>query len=362
LKNIDVRIEKIKGELLGKADAFIITSHNNRLYASNFSSSAGYVILVGGKVFLLLDFRYTEAAEKMLAQGALPSTAEIVKVQKKQSEHIADILSAYSAKNVYYENYTMSCHEFERLQSDLPQYSLIPAEKLLENCRSVKDEDELLKIKKAQSITDKTFEHILNVIKVGISEQDIACEMEYFMRKQGAQKFAFDTICVSGKKSALPHGVPDKTILSNGFLTMDFGAAYEGYCSDMTRTVCVGTPTDEMKQVYQTVLKAQAAAFEAIKANIFGNAVDKAARDVINNAGYEGCFGHGTGHSLGLDIHESPNFSPSDATLIPENAVISVEPGIYLAGKFGVRIEDIVVIKQNGYENLTQSVKDLIII
>ena len=225
-----------------------------------------------------------------------------------------------------------------------------------------KDEDELSRIRAAQSITDAAFSHILGYLRPGVTETDIALELEFFMRKNGAESTAFPTICVSGKKSSLPHGVPENVPVSKGFLTMDFGAKYRGYCADMTRTVCIGEPTEKMRHVYRTVLDAQSDAFNAIFAGVSGCAVDKAARDRIEGAGYKGCFGHSTGHSLGIDIHEAPNFSANNTSPVPENAVLSVEPGVYLEGEFGVRIEDIVKISPEGFENFTKSPKDLIIL
>ena len=233
---------------------------------------------------------------------------------------------------------------------------------LIEYCRESKDEDEIANIKAAQKITDMAFSHILGFITPDVTETDVALELEWFMRKNGSEGTAFETICVSGTKSSLPHGKPENIKLGKGFLTMDFGARVNGYCSDMTRTVCIGTPTDEMRKIYDTVLEAQKKAINEICAGITGKRVDSAARDFIYSNGYKGCFGHSLGHSLGIDIHESPNFSPNCDAEIPQNAVLSVEPGIYIEGNFGVRIEDIVKISDFGYENLTESTKELIII
>jgi len=229
--------------------------------------------------------------------------------------------------------------------------------------RRVKTEDEILNIKYAQSITDKAFSHILEYIKPGKTEKEIALELEFFMRANKSEGVAFETIVVSGKNSSLPHGVPtDKPLEYGDFITMDFGAAFGGYCSDMTRTVALGGVDEKQELVYNTVLKAQNAVLENIGNGKKCRDMDKIARDLINSAGFEGCFGHGLGHSLGLEIHENPACNTRDDTILIPGMLMTVEPGIYIENTFGVRIEDLVVIRENGYENLTTSPKELIIL
>ena len=218
-------------------------------------------------------------------------------------------------------------------------------------------------MRRAQALTDAAFSHILGFLKPSVREIDVALELEYFMRKNGADGIAFHTIAVSGSASALPHGVPRDLPLEKGFLTMDFGAKVNGYCADMTRTVVIGRADEEMKRLYRTVLAAQNAALEMAVGGVSCRALDLAARGVIDGAGYEGCFGHSLGHGVGIDVHEAPRLSRGAGeleVLVPGN-VVTVEPGIYLAGRYGCRIEDMIAINLDGsIENLTKSTKDLI--
>ncbi len=357
------RIEKIRSGILGKGDAILITSDSNRFYASGFASSAGFMLISQNEAVLYLDFRYCEMAKLAKEKGELQNGIEVVLAEKKRKEYICDFVKRCGVKTLLFEDGNLTYSEYISLKNETAGACEIKsAGDIIESCRAVKDESEIERIKKAQSITDKAFSHILGYITPNVTEMDIALELEFFMRKNGAEDVAFDTICVSGAKSSLPHGRPENVKLGKGFLTMDFGAKYEGYCADMTRTVCIGNPTPEMKKVYDTVLEAQNRAFSEIFAGTLGNRVDSAARDYIYSSGYRGCFGHSLGHSLGIDVHESPNFSPNYCIEIPENAVLSVEPGIYIEGQFGVRIEDIVKISAFGFENLTESTKELIII
>ncbi|MBO5021761.1 MAG: aminopeptidase P family protein, partial [Clostridia bacterium] len=226
--------------------------------------------------------------------------------------------------------------------------------------RSIKDEEEIKSIEKAQVLTDEAFSYILSHIKPGVRETDIALKMEFFMREHGSEGVAFDFIVVSGKNSSLPHGVPtDKKIENGDFVTMDFGGVINGYRSDMTRTVAVGSVTPKQETVYETVLKAQKAALDAIKPEVPCSLIDKTARDIITAEGFGDCFGHGLGHSVGLEIHENPACNTRDTTLLKSGMIMTVEPGIYIPDKFGVRIEDMVLITDNGYKNFTKSPKEL---
>ena len=219
------------------------------------------------------------------------------------------------------------------------------------------------KIIKAQRIAEAAFEHILTFIKEGVTEKEVALELDYYMLSHGADGLSFETIAVSGKNSSKPHGVPsDKKIEKGDFVTMDFGAVVEGYHSDMTRTVAVGFVTDEQKNVYETVLKAQEAAQAAASSGVCCADVDKAARDVIENAGYGEYFNHSTGHGVGVEIHEYPRLSTVCKAILSVGNVVTDEPGIYIPEKFGVRIEDMLLITENGCENLTRAPKELIIL
>ena len=218
-------------------------------------------------------------------------------------------------------------------------------------------------MRKAQAITDKTFAEMLKIIEVGMSEKELAAELIYTLYKNGADALSFPPIVVSGPNTSLPHGVPGERKLQYGdFVTMDFGCMVNGYCSDMTRTVALGFVSEEMSKVYETVLRAQEAGIAATKAGVTGQAVDGAARQVIADAGYGAYFGHGYGHSLGLEIHEAPNCNPANDQPLPAGAVCSAEPGIYLPGKFGVRIEDVVIVTEDGCVDITESPKNLIVI
>ncbi|MDD6312298.1 MAG: Xaa-Pro peptidase family protein [Firmicutes bacterium] len=339
--------------------AALITDEVSRRYLSGFSSSDGVLYIVSDRAYLFLDSRYTEMAYAAKARGDIPDF--IIVSDTRPFEEIHKINRTERVSTILYEDRRTTCYELKCLREEFPKIRFNSLGNRIEQMRIVKSKREIECIKAAQSITDAAFEHILGFIAVGKTELDVAGELEHFMRCHGSDGFAFETISVSGIKSSMPHGRPEAVELTeNSFLTMDFGARVDGYCSDMTRTVVLGRATDEMKEVYQTVLKAQSAAFDAICGGVSGDVVDKAARDYIDNSVFRGTFGHSTGHSLGLEIHEAPGFSAVNTESIPSGAVVSVEPGIYLNGRFGVRIEDIVRLTDNGFENLTRSPKNLI--
>lgn len=357
------RIEKIRNRIGNDETALLITSDSNRLYASGFNSSAGFMLVSKSESYLYLDSRYCEMAKIAKEKGKLQRETDVFLIEKKRREYIDDFCKSYNIKTLLCEDRSLTVAEYKQLEGETSGICNIDGMgSLIEDCRICKDKDEIANIKAAQKITDMAFSHILGFITPDVTEIDVALELEWFMRKNGSEGTAFETICVSGTKSSLPHGKPENIKLGKGFLTMDFGARVDGYCSDMTRTVCIGKPDNDMIKVYNTVLEAQNKAFNEICAGITGKKVDAAARDFIYSQGYKGCFGHSLGHSLGIDIHESPNFSPNCDTLIPKGAVLSVEPGIYIEGKYGVRIEDIVKISDFGFENLTESAKELIIL
>ena len=356
--------ERIKACVETDFDAVMLISPINRRYATGFKSSAGYVFALPDKTVFFTDFRYYGSAVEAQKNGSVYSDVEIKLLDGNVWSAIKELLK--DCGKILVEESYLTLSQCESLKEKMQDKEFVNgASKALNKLRAVKTEAELDKIVKAQSITDKAFSHIVSFISDNLgklTESDVALELEYFMRKNGADGIAFDTIAVSGKKSAMPHGVPSDILLDKGFLTMDFGAMFDGYCSDMTRTICIGKPTEKMKLVYDTVLSAQLAALEFISSGKTGKAVDSVARDIINNAGFEGTFGHSLGHSLGLEIHESPNFSQGNEEEIPSGAVLSVEPGIYIDGEFGVRIEDIVNITGDGCKNLTKSSKELIIL
>ncbi len=339
--------------------ALLITSRPNGRYVTGFPSSAGWVLLTKKAAYFLVDFRYFEKAKRVVRHLD-------VRLSSLQYGELAELLKEADAQKLYIESESISLSEFARLQSALSEIKVLEsdaAEKMLSELRAVKGERELEKIIAAQKLTDETFSYILSRIAKGRSEKEIMLDMEFFMRRSGADAVSFDFVVVSGKNSSLPHGVPtDKLIEKGDFITMDFGAEVDGYRSDMTRTVALGQVTDEQRRVYDTVLSAQHAALAEIGAGKRCCDIDKIARDIIDGAGYEGCFGHSLGHSVGMEIHESPSLSPRCETVLRQGVVMTVEPGIYLEGKFGVRIEDMVFVTENGCRNLTASPKELIIL
>lgn len=258
---------------------------------------------------------------------------------------------------------TMNLARYMKLCEACKAYSFEPASESINTCRMVKDDAELARLAKAEAIGDAAFSYILDRIKPGITEAEIALELEFYMKRQGASRLSFDTIAASGPNSSMPHAqVTNRRVEKGDFVTMDFGCVYQGYCSDMTRTVAVGTPTEEMKKVYQIVLDANLRAMDSIREGVRCSEIDAVARDYIRDCGYGAYFGHGLGHGVGLDIHEEPRFSPKCDVITRENMVITDEPGIYLPGRFGVRIEDLVVVKKDGFETLSRSDKKLIIL
>ncbi len=359
-------IKKLCDAVSQKADAMLVTSPVNRRYVTGFNSSDGFVVIRDGKITYMTDSRYYESACIKQKQGIIDGEIVIERQTHKAMLQLKSMLDGCGEiliedKSLSYDRYLHYCKVFDFADLKTGGSDIFAC------VRAIKTQDELEKIKKAQSITDKTYSYIVDFIADNIGKKDftekaLQLEMDYYMLKNGADGLAFNTIAVSGSKSSLPHGVPENIPVAKGFLTMDFGARFDGYCSDMTRTVCIGKPDEDMKKVYNTTLKAQLSALSAVHGGIKSGDADKAARDVIDTAGFEGAFGHSLGHSLGLEIHESPNFSPNAENVVPSGVVISVEPGIYLEGQYGVRIEDIVYLTDNGCKNLTESPKELMII
>ena len=334
-------------------DAVYITSQTNHRYFTKFDNGDGSLLITKQNAYAFEDFRYIEVAEKLLS-GAYT----VVEPKGKRSGWLDNILKKEEIKTLGFEDCSLSVSAYERLKLDVSS-ELKGIGGTITTMREIKDEWEIEQIRQAQVITDKAFEHILGILSTDITENDVAAELEYFMRKNGAEDKSFETISISAEKTSLPHGVPENIKLKKGFFTMDFGATVNGYHSDMTRTVCIGKADDEMKKLYNTVLSAQKAGLECLKAGVNTKAADKIARDIIYKE-YEGYFGHSLGHSVGLEIHEMPALSPNcDRILVPGN-IVTVEPGIYIPGKYGTRIEDLVVIRENGITNLTKSPKELI--
>ena len=338
-------------------DAMVIVSQPGEYYAVGFYGE-GRVLVTAAGSWYFTDSRYIEAARSQVAGAAV----EQVSAGMGHRALAARVIREQGLHRVGYESGYTSVDAMERLKRDLP-CELVGAQGLLDGLRAAKDRQEQQIMRKAQAITDRVFSGILDFIRPGMTEREVAARLVYDMMRFGASKPSFDPIVAAGPNGSMPHAVPGDTVIEPGmFVTMDFGCIYRGYCSDMTRTVAVGEPSEEMRRVYGVVLQAQQAGIAAARAGIPGSQVDQAGRAVIDQAGYGAQFGHSFGHSLGLEIHESPNFSPGETAILPVGAVVSAEPGIYLPGRFGVRIEDVVILDEEGCEDITQSPRELIVL
>ena len=346
------RVEKLQAKFPDGVDAFLTVDEKTCFYLSEFLFSDGMIFVTRKNAYLFTDFRYLEAAETE-ARGCRVSTAN-------RYEEIRKIIEDEAIKTIGFEDDLLPVCTLERFKKEFSSCSFVPMGGTVRTLAEYKDEREMTLVREAQAITDEAFAAVLALLRPEMTETDVAAELEYQMKKRGASGTSFDTIAVSGTNSARPHGVPRPVTLEKGFLTMDFGCIYHGYCSDMTRTVVIGKADAEMKKVYETVLAAQRAALAAVRAGMTGAELDKAARELISAAGYEGCFGHGLGHGVGIYIHENPRISPSGRTALSTGHIFTVEPGIYLKGKYGVRIEDMVQMTEKGPLDITKSPKELI--
>ena len=337
-------------------DAMLITSAPGEFYAAGFHGE-GVAVITPEKSWYWTDSRYIESAEAQItgAEVSMPT-------DRNYRQMAQTVVEQCGIKKIGFEEEYMSVLAYNGWKETLTA-EMVPASDLLTDLRMVKDMDELAAMKEAQRITDEAFAEIQQYLKPGVTECEIAAKLTYIMACKGAERNSFDPIVASGPNGSMPHAVPSQRQIQSGeFVTMDFGCVVGGYCSDMTRTVAVGEPSEEMKFVYETVLKAQKAAIAAIHAGVTGAEIHKVADDIIVEAGYGGKMGHGLGHSLGIEIHENPSFSPRWDKAIPAGACLSVEPGIYLPGKFGVRIEDVVMLTEDGCIDITGAPKELIVL
>jgi Xaa-Pro aminopeptidase len=356
------KIEKIQLALKDREfDAILLTHQVNRLFVTGFDSSAGALFITSTDAWFFTDSRYFEAAQAAISGAHVTLINRNLSKEDQYKIQIGALVEKHNIGSVGIEEKLLTYFEYTEWAKNL-KAKLVPIEKFIIDMRAVKSKDELEKMKKAQRISEKAFEETLPLIKPGITEKEIAAELVYRMLKGGADTPAFKPIVVSGSKSSYPHGTPADVEISNGFLTMDFGARVNGWCSDTTRTVCVGKPTDEMIKVYDTVLEAQLASLDYARAGILGRELDAAARNVITNAGFAEYFGHSLGHSIGLEVHELPSAAPTSEDMLPVGAVLTMEPGIYLPGRFGVRIEDTICLHENGNENITSLAKTLLVL
>ena len=353
MKNLDKYLSLLDGEV----DGLLLTSRFSRHYGAEFDIAEGVAIVTRAGCRYFTDSRYIESAQAGLKGFEVMDVAG-VGYFKRLNDAIAD----FGVTTLGFEEVYLTVAEYTGYEKNL-NARLVPFHKEISSFRAVKEEWELDNMRKAQQIADKAFSEVLPRIKTGMSELELQAELIYCLYKNGGHGLSFDPIVVSGPNSSMPHGVAGERKIQDGdFITMDFGVLYNGYCSDMTRTVAVGHVTDEMEKVYYTVLAAQEAGLAITKAGVPGKDIDAAARKVIEDAGYGPYFGHGYGHSVGLEVHENPSPNVRNEAPMPLHAVASAEPGIYLPGKFGVRIEDCVIFTEDGYENLASSPKNLIVL
>lgn len=353
-------IKKIQAALAGaELDALLLLNDKNIFYATGFLPNDSAAVISRSAAYLITDSRYIEAARL-----TRDPDAEVVLATREHSlsDCIRNIVNGLGVSRLGAEENFLSFAVYSRLGEKLGM-ALLPGQSVIASLRQSKSEHELQSLIAAQRIAERAFDDVLAMIKPGISERELAAELTYRMLRYGGEGNSFDPIVVAGAKTSRPHGVPGDTLIESGdFVTMDFGCIKNCYCSDMTRTVAVGFATDEMKTVYDTVYRAQLAGIAAARPGVTGESIHAAAAGIIEDAGYGEYFGHGFGHGVGLDIHESPSAAPSNGKPMPEGAVISAEPGIYIPGRFGVRIEDVLFLTGGGNIDITRAPKTLLIL
>ncbi len=353
------QIDKIRSLLTEALPAILLTGAPNRQYATGAIIDEGMCLITADRCDYFTDSRYTETAQKQLA-----GVAQVTEVSaaRRYVACVQSVLDEAGITRLGVEEEKLTHGEFLRLQDAL-RAELVPCQEAVDGLRAAKTPWEQEIMRQAQAIADGVFTELLPVIRPGMTEKELEAELIYRLYRAGAEGLSFAPIVVSGPNSSMPHGVAgSRRLVPGDFITMDFGVIYRGYCSDMTRTVALGYATDRMREVYNTVLRAQETAISGTRAALTGQQIDALARDVITRAGYGKYFGHSYGHSLGIEIHEAPNCAPSCDTPMPVGAVVSAEPGIYLPGEFGVRIEDVVIFAPEGCENITHSPKELLIL
>lgn len=336
-------------------DGVLIFKPENRRYFSGFTGTTGYIVITEEKKIFASDFRYMEQAKEQ-CKGYI-----IKEISEKYT--IYDILKELNIKNLAVEDDFITYQFILNLEKHIAGLNIVPLEGLLTKIRMIKDKDEIELISKAAKITDDAFTHILNFVRPGVKEIEISNELEAYMKKQGASGASFIFIVASGLRSSMPHGVASEKIIEEGdFVTIDMGCIYKGYCADMTRTIVVGKATEKQRKIYNIVLKAQEEVLKEIKPGITGYELDKIARDIITKEGYGENFGHGLGHGVGLEVHELPRLANSDKAKIAMESgmVITDEPGIYIPEFGGVRIEDLILVTEDGCKILSHSTKDLL--
>lgn len=349
---MESRIQKLL-ESANDDEAIFISSYPNIFYYSGFKSEDAFLLISKDKRLIITDSRYTVQAKEQAPEF------EVIDI----SCGFKNIFSKISENRIGFEEQNITVAQHEKYQSAIDNKTLFAMQDKINAPRRRKDDVEIKKITEAEKLGDEAFTYVLDKIKAGITEKDIAFELEFYMRKHGAAGLSFETIAASGIRGAMPHGLASEKIIKNGeLLTLDFGCILDGYCSDMTRTVAIGNVSDWQREIYSIVLKAQSTALKSVSIEKKCSEIDAAARKIISDAGYGKNFGHALGHSVGIEIHENPNFSPKSNDTVEVGNVITVEPGIYIENMGGVRIEDVIAVTENGIVNITHSPKELIII
>ncbi len=329
----------------------------NLRYLTGFSGTSGGLIITQTEELLLTDSRYTERAKTETPQ------VQIRELKGNWAERLSEELKALGIKRLGLNSHTISLHDFNLLKEKAPEVELVPLEGPVERLRLRKEEEEISLIKRAAELTDRAFEHALEIVRPGLTEREVAWELEKFMHENGADGPAFPFIIATGSNSALPHATPGEREIKRGeLLLLDIGARFAGYCADLTRMIAIGRPSKRQIEIYELVRRAQEAALSGIKPGMNGLKADKLAREVIQRAGFGEAFGHGLGHGVGLAIHEGPRLSPladPKKDILEPGMVVTIEPGIYLVGEFGVRIEDLTVVRDGGLEVLSGAPKEL---
>jgi Xaa-Pro aminopeptidase len=355
---LQTRLARLRQSLpAADVPAVLITNEYNRRYLSGFTGSAGMLLLFADVAYLLTDFRYMEQAPQQAP------FMTVVEHRPQALETVRELLHKHGADKLGFEAQTMTFGQYLQATKIVDNVEWRPLANLVEQLRIVKDESEIAVVRRAAALADRAYAHIVERLRPGMSEREVALELEFFMRANGATSSSFEIIVASGERSALPHGVASGRVLRNGeFVKLDFGAYLDGYCSDLTRTVMLGQPTAQHRELYDLVARAQMNALHGIRPGMTGQEADALARSVIDDADYGARFGHGTGHGFGMQIHEEPRLNKSAQTVLEAGMLVTVEPGVYLPGFGGVRIEDDILITADGIEVLTASPKSLLII
>ncbi|MCD5390500.1 Xaa-Pro peptidase family protein [candidate division NPL-UPA2 bacterium] len=350
-----VRISKLQRRMKKEGiEALLITNLENLRYLSGFSATAGALLVTDRERILITDFRYLRQAKEEAGNFKL------IRMEDSLTEALARLLKKIDIRKLSFEEDSITFHQYRALKAKLKGIKLIPVKGMVENLRAIKTRSEIALLGRAAEIADRAFGHILRELRPGLEEREVAAQLEYLMRRLGAERSAFDTIVASGHRSSLPHAKPLRKKMNEGeIILIDMGAVYQGYHSDLTRTVVLGRIRAKQRKIYETVLKAQRRAIKHIRPEVKASSIDRVARDLIQRAGYGKYFGHGLGHGLGMSIHEEPGLRANNERLLQKGMVFTVEPAIYLPGWGGVRIEDVVVVTEDGCRVLSQAPKGL---